>query len=214
MKSVSISGLPRVNVGKTDAKELRNQGRVPCVLYGGTKQVHFSSLEKDFGPLVYTPEAHLVELELEGGKVNAILKEIQFHKLSERILHVDFLEIVAGKPVVVNLPVKIEGNSVGVKAGGKLIKKVRLLKVKALPEKLPENLTLNITTMEIGGSIKVGDLKVDGLTFLDPASVTIVAVKITRAAAAEEAAAAKPASGAAAPKKAEAAAPKKAEAKK
>ena len=127
MKSVSISGSPRVNVGKKDAKALRRQGQVPCVLYGGKEQIHFSTPERDFVKLVYSPDIHLVKLDVGGHNYDAIMQEIQFHKLSDKINHIDFREVIPGKPVVVNLPVKVEGNAVGVRAGGKLHKKMRTL---------------------------------------------------------------------------------------
>ena len=186
MKPVSISGSPRVNVGKKDAKELRRQGRVPCVLYGGKEQIHFSSLEKDFKKLVYTAEAYLVKIDLDGRHVDAVMQEIQFHKISDKIQHIDFLEIIAGKPIIAHLPVNTVGNPAGVKAGGKLHKKLRTLKVKGMPEALPENMTINIESLEIGDSITVGDLKGKGFEFLDAANVTVVAVKVTRAVVEEE----------------------------
>ena len=119
MKSVSISGLPRVNVGKKDAKAIRREGNVPCVLYGGKEQMFFSASEKIFKSIVYTPEALIIKLDIAGKKFDAITQEIQFHKVSDKITHIDFLEIIAGKPIVMNIPVKTEGNSIGVKAGGK-----------------------------------------------------------------------------------------------
>ena len=221
MKTVSISGSPRVSVGKKDAKALRREGKVPCVLYGGGQHIHFSSLEKDFGKIVYSAEAHMVNLDLDGKQVNALLQEIQFHKISDKILHVDFLEVIPGKPVVLNLPVKVEGNPTGVKAGGKLHKKMRTVKVKGMPDKFPEALVLNVESMEIGDTISISDLKGDGLQFLDAPNVTVVSVRVTRAVveevkpvAATAAAAPAAASGTAPAAGAPAAAPKKAEGKK
>ncbi|MBL7883268.1 MAG: 50S ribosomal protein L25, partial [Bacteroidia bacterium] len=135
MKSVSISGSPRANVGKKDAKALRNSKSVPCVLYGGTEQIHFSVLAADFKNLIYTPHVHIVDLDVAGKKFKAIMQEAQFHKVNDSLLHVDFLEIVAGKPVTMNIPVKTTGVSPGVRAGGKLVKKLKTLKVKGLVEK-------------------------------------------------------------------------------
>lgn len=203
MKSVSISGSPRANVGKKDAKALRNAKQVPCVLYGGKEQVHFSVLAADFKNLIYTPHVHTVELDVAGKKFNAIMQEAQFHRVNDELLHVDFLEIVAGKPVVMNIPVKTTGVSPGVRAGGKLVKKLKTLKVKGLVEKMPDTIDIAIDSLEIGQGVRVGDIKIDGLTMLNAANVTVVGVQTTRAAAAEAtaAAAAAPAKGAAPAKK-------------
>lgn len=205
MKSVSISGSPRANVGKKDAVALRNAKRVPCVLYGGKEQVHFSVLAADFKNLIYTPEVNTVNIDVDGKKFHAILQEAQFHRVEDHLLHVDFLEIIAGKPVVMNLPVKTTGTSPGVRAGGKLNKKMKTLKVRGLVEKMPDVIEVPIDALEIGGLIRVSDIKAEGLTFLDAANVTVVNVQITRAVAAEAAAAAAPAKAA----PAKAAAPKK-----
>lgn len=203
MKSVSISGSPRANVGKKDAKALRNTKQVPCVLYGGKEQVHFSVLAADFKNLIYTPHVHTVELDVAGKKFNAIMQEAQFHRVNDELSHVDFLEIVAGKPVVMNIPVKTTGVSPGVRAGGKLVKKLKTLKVKGLVEKMPDTIDIAIDSLEIGQGVRVGDIKIDGLTMLNAANVTVVGVQTTRAAAAEAtaAAAAAPAKGAAPAKK-------------
>lgn len=180
MKSVSISGSPRANVGTKDAKELRRQGLIPCVIYGGKEQIHFAAPEAAFKPLIYTPDAHTVKLDVGGRQFDAIMQEVQFHKISDKLLHVDFLEILPGKPIVMNIPVKIEGNSAGVKAGGKLVMKLRTLKVRGLAEKMPDFITLDITPLEIGQSIRVGDVSVEGLTLLDSPNLTIVNIKTTR----------------------------------
>ncbi|MCK6650201.1 MAG: 50S ribosomal protein L25/general stress protein Ctc [Bacteroidia bacterium] len=204
MKSVSISGSPRANVGKKDATALRNAKQVPCVLYGGKEQVHFSVLAADFKNLIYTPHVHTVELDIAGKKFNAIMQETQFHRVNDELLHVDFLEIVAGKPVVMNIPVKTTGVSPGVRAGGKLVKKLKTLKVKGLVEKMPDTIDIAIDSLEIGQGVRVADIKIDGLTMLNAANVTVVGVQTTRAAAAEAtaaAAAATPAKGAAPAKK-------------
>jgi len=190
MKSVSISGSPRANVGKKDAKALRNSKSVPCVLYGGTEQIHFSVLAADFKNLIYTPHVHIVDLDVAGKKFKAIMQEAQFHKVNDSLLHVDFLEIVAGKPVTMNIPVKTTGVSPGVRAGGKLVKKLKTLKVKGLVEKMPDTIDIAIDGLEIGQGVRVGDIKIDGLTMLNAQNVTVVGVQTTRAAAAEATAAA------------------------
>ncbi len=203
MKSVSISGSPRANVGKTDATALRNAKRVPCVLYGGKEQVHFSVLEADFKDLIYTPNVNTVDLDVEGKKFKAILQEAQFHTVKDHLLHVDFLEIIAGKPVTMSIPVKTTGTSPGVRNGGKLNKKLKTLRVKGLVEKMPDTIDISIATMEIGDAVRVSDLKFDGLTFLNAENVTVVNVQVTRVVAEEvkvaAPAAAAPAAAAATP---------------
>ena len=207
MKSVSISGSPRANVGKKDATALRNAKAVPCVLYGGKEQVHFSANFADFRDLLYTPHVNTVNLDIDGKKYHAIVQEAQYHRVNDSLLHVDFLEIVAGKPVVMNIPVKTKGVSPGVRAGGKLNKKLKTLKVKGLVEKMPDTIDVDINGLEIGGSVRVSDLKMDGLTFLDASNVTVVSVQVTRAVAAEAATAAAAAPAKAAPAAAAAKAP-------
>ena len=204
MKSVSISGSPRANVGKKDATALRNAKQVPCVLYGGKEQVHFAVLAADFKDLIYTPHVHTVEIDVAGKKFNAIMQEAQFHKVNDSLLHVDFLEITAGKPVTMNIPVKTTGTSPGVRAGGKLVKKLKTLKVRGLVEKMPDTIDIAIDSLEIGQGVRVADIKLDGLTMLNASNITVVGVQTTRAAAAEATAAAAAtgaAKGAAAPAK-------------
>ncbi|HRG53216.1 MAG TPA: 50S ribosomal protein L25/general stress protein Ctc [Bacteroidia bacterium] len=216
MKAVSISGSLRANVGKKDASALRNANQVPCVLYGGKEQVHFAVSAPEFKNLIYTPEVQTVDLNISGKKYNAILQEAQFHTLTDNLLHVDFLEIVAGKPVTMNIPVKTTGTSPGVRAGGKLLKKLKTLKVKGPVEKMPDTIDIAIDSLEIGQGVRVGDIKLEGLTLLNAESVTVVSVQVTRAAvaSADEAAkaaapakAATPAAGAAKPAAAAAAKP-------
>jgi large subunit ribosomal protein L25 len=190
MKSVSISGSPRANVGKKDATALRNAKQVPCVLYGGKEQVHFAVLAADFKDLIYTPHVHTVEIDVAGKKFNAIMQEAQFHKVNDSLLHVDFLEIIAGKPVTMNIPVKTTGTSPGVRAGGKLVKKLKTLKVRGLVDKMPDTIDIAIDSLEIGQGVRVADIKLDGLTMLNASNITVVGVQTTRAAAAEATAAA------------------------
>jgi len=207
MKSVSISGSPRENVGKKDAKKNRNEDKVPCVLYGGKEQVHFAADEVSFKKLIYTPDSFTVKLNVDNKEYNAILQDIQYHPLSDRILHADFLEIFDDKPVVMHIPVKVTGNSQGVLKGGRFIQKLRKLKIKALPVDLPDNVVVDITPLEINDSIKVSDIKKDKVTFLDAPTAVIVGVRVTRVVVEETPtavegaapAAAAPAAGAAAP---------------
>jgi large subunit ribosomal protein L25 len=200
MKTVSISGSLRANVGKKDAKALRVAKNIPCVLYGGNSQIHFMVAEPEFKNILYTPHACTVAINLDGNNYNAIVQEAQFHKVNDHLLHVDFLEIVAGKPITMSIPVKTTGTSPGVRNGGKLNKKLKTLRVKALADKMPDTIDIAIDKMEIGHSVRVNELKGDGLTFLNAPNVTVVSVDTTRAAVAEAAApAAAPAAKAAAP---------------
>ena len=180
MKSVSISGSPRANVGKTDATALRNAKQVPCVLYGGKEQIHFAVFAADFKNLIYTPDVHTVDLEIAGKKYSAILQEAQYHKINDSLLHVDFLEIIKGKPITMNIPVKTTGTSPGVRNGGRLLKKLKTLRAKGLVEKMPDSISIAIDSMEIGDSVRVEDIKVDGVAFLNAPNITVVAVEVTR----------------------------------
>jgi large subunit ribosomal protein L25 len=211
MKSVTLSGSPRANVGKTDANMLRAKGMVPCVIYGAGEQTHFSADIRHFKNIIFTPETNLVNIELEGKTYKTVLQEAQYHKINDRLIHADFLLVSEDKPVIVQLPVKTIGQSEGVKAGGKLVLKLRKLKVRGLIDKLPEFIELDITKLSIGKSISAGDVVIDGLTLLHPKNISIISVETTRAVAAAETAAAPAAKSAAAPAKA---APAKAAAKK
>lgn len=190
MKSLDIKGSKRAEITKQEVKGLREEGKVPCVIYGGKEPVHFSADASAFKGLIYTPDAHLVNLDIDGASFKAVLKEVQFHPVTDAITHIDFLEISDNKPVTISVPVKFTGASEGVKQGGKLVAKMRKLKIQALPGKLPDNITIDITELKIGGSIRVRDLKLEGLTFLDGESNVIVGVRTTRNVAAEEPAAA------------------------
>lgn len=181
MKAIFMSGSSRTNVGKKDAKALRGEGLVPCVLYGGGKQIHFSAPEKAFKPLLYTPDVHTVDLDIEGAKYKAILQDIQFHAISDKLLHADFLEVSDDKPVNIAIPVKATGNSVGVRAGGKLKIKLRKLKVRALLNDLPDTIDVDITPLEIGQGVKIGQLDVQGVTFLESPNIEVLGVSATRA---------------------------------
>lgn len=174
-------GQLRSAVGKTATKRLRAEGLVPCVLYGGEDLTHFCMYEPDFKLLVYTPNTYKVQLEIDGKKHSAILKDIQFHPVNDSIIHADFFEINENKPMEIAIPVKIVGNSVGVRAGGKLIVKAKKLRVKCLPAKLPDFIEVNISNLEIGKSIKVGELTVDGFELLDAPNNPVVSVNTTRA---------------------------------
>lgn len=182
MKSVALFGDKRSDVGKVSTKALRAEGKVPCVLYGGNDHVHFSLYEPDFKLLVYTPNTYKVKLEIDGKMYRAILKDIQFHPVNDTIIHADFLEISDDKLVEIGIPVKLVGNSVGVRAGGKLVVKSKKLRVKALPAKLPDFIEINIEALEIGKSIKVGELaSSEDYVLLDSPNNPIVSINTTRA---------------------------------
>ena len=180
MKSVSISGSPRENVGKRDAKEQRKNGLVPCVLYGGEKQYQFVVDKKQFANLIYTPEVRYAIISLDGKEIPAILQASQYHPITDELLHVDFLEVVDGKPITIGLPIKIMGTSPGVLRGGKLVKKVRKLKVRGLLNDIPEFIPVDISGLDIDNSVKVNDLKIDNITFVENPNAVVTAVLSTR----------------------------------
>lgn len=181
MKSIAISGSPRKNVGKRDAKELRYEGKVPAVLYGGKTQTHFAVSATDLKGLVYTPDVHFVDLEVSGVKTSVVLQDIHFHPLTEQILHIDFMQLDDKKPVVMEIPVKLTGTSPGVKTGGKLIQKLRKLRVKALPKNMPQYVEVSIELLEVGNSVQVAELKFDNIKITNNPEDTIVSVIISRA---------------------------------
>ncbi len=182
MKTVSLSGSLRANVGKTDANALRAKGLVPCVIYGGKEQTHFYADYRAFKDIIYTPDTNLVNIELEGGKnYKAVLQEAQFHKINDKLIHADFLEVNDTKPVTVQIPVKAIGLAEGIKDGGKMGIKMRKLKVKGLISKLPARIELNVEKLTIGKAISVGDIKIDGLTILHPKNISVISVNVTRA---------------------------------
>ena len=182
MKKIGIKATKRDLFGKKESKRIRREEQVPCVVYGGGDTVHFSVVTKDLKPLIYSPASHIVELDIEGKKELAVLREAQFHPVREEILHLDFLRVVPGKHVTIEIPVALTGSSEGVKQGGKLILNKRKLTVSGLLEKLPDELTIDISALELGKSIFVGDLSFDGLTILTPATTAVCAVRSTRAA--------------------------------
>jgi len=189
MKSILIKGSERESVGKSATKALRNAGMVPCVLYGGDNPVHFSAEEKAFKNLVYTPNAHTVEIDFGNKKHNAILQDIQFHPVTDRILHIDFYQLNDAKEITLEIPVKIVGNSKGVLAGGVLRLNQRKLKVKALPKNLPDFIEADITELDMGNKLYVTELKAENYTLMHPDNTVVAQVRVSRAAmkAAQEA---------------------------
>ncbi|GIL23072.1 MAG: 50S ribosomal protein L25 [Bacteroidota bacterium] len=221
MKTIEIIGYRRANLGKNDAQKIRQEGNVPCVLYGGNEQVHFYAPVILFRDLIYTNEAHFVHLNIEGEECQAIMQEVQFHPVSEIILHVDFLRISEERKIKMDIPTRLVGQAPGVSKGGALVRKRASLKVYALPKDMPDHIDVDCSALDFHHSVKVGDLKFAGLEFLDPKQASIAVVEVPRAAklaeetAAPAAAGATPAAGAAPAadaKKAEA--PKKEEKKK
>ena len=191
MKTFEIKGSKRTEMTKAAIKALRLNEQVPCVLYGGAENVHFSAPLADFKGLVYTPDVHMVKLHVDGKSYSCILQDIQFHPVTDIIQHVDFLEVSEDKPVNISLPIRFSGASEGVKQGGKLVTKVRRLRVKAQAAKLPDFISIDISPLKIGGNIRVRDLQIDGVTFVDSPSNVIVGVRMSRNVTAEAAAEAK-----------------------
>lgn len=182
MKRVSISGSPRENVGKTDAKMHRNAGRVVCVIYGGKEQMHLTLEEIPFNKLIFTPDVNIVDIELNGKVYSTILQDVQYHPVSDKALHADFLEIQEGKPVSINLPIQFEGVAPGVIKGGTLAKKMTAIPVKGLVDDIPERFVINISKMNIGSSIKIKDVDFGKLTPKTGENNVIVSVKTSRGA--------------------------------
>ena len=198
MKQISINGTARTELGKKAAKAIRNSGNVPCVLYGEKKDangqpeaIHFSVSEKEINKLIYTPHIYLVDINIDGEDHKGILKEVQFHPVKDNVLHVDFLGVHAEKPIVMGVPIAPQGLAEGVRAGGRLITMVRKLNVKALYSAIPEKLNIDVTALQLGKSIKVGDLHFEDLELVTPKEVIVCTVKMTRAAMGAAAAAAK-----------------------
>jgi large subunit ribosomal protein L25 len=219
MKTIEIIGYRRANLGKTDSQKIREEGNVPCVLYGGNDQIHFYSPVILFRDLVYTNEAHFVHLNIEGEECQAIMQEIQFHPVSEIILHVDFLRITDARKIKMDIPVRLVGQAPGVAKGGALVRKRASLKIYGFAKDMPDHVDVDCSSLDFHHAVKVGDMKIANLEFLDPKMAAIASVEVPRAAKlAEETAAAAPAAGAAAAPAAGAATPaadaKKAEAPK
>ncbi|MEJ2882880.1 50S ribosomal protein L25/general stress protein Ctc [Pedobacter sp. GR22-6] len=181
MKTVAISGSTRENVGKRDAKELRYEGKVPAVLYGGTEQSHFAVVATELKDAIYSPEASFVEISLNGVKTNAIIKELQFHPLTDQLLHVDFLQLFDDKEILMEIPVKLTGTSPGVKMGGKLVQKLRKLRVRSLPKDMPQAVEVSIAKLEVGNLFRVRDLEKGAYTVTNTPEDTIVSVGMSRA---------------------------------
>ena len=176
----------RNNLGKKESKTLRSLGKIPCVLYGGKENVHFQLEENDLKKLVYTPKVFIVELTIDSAKIKALVKDIQFHPVNDKILHVDFIELVDEKPVNTQVPIIFTGNSIGVLNGGKLVKNLRKLSLRAIPKNLPDNISIDITNLKIGDKIYVRDLNYTQFEITTSENSVLVAIKTSRAAVEEE----------------------------
>ncbi|HNY53119.1 MAG TPA: 50S ribosomal protein L25/general stress protein Ctc [Bacteroidales bacterium] len=186
MKTIEIKGSLRTELGKKSSQKTRKEGNVPCVIYGKEQNIHFHAHENSFKKLVYTPDAHIVRLDLEGKEYRIVMQDIQFHPVTDKVTHIDFIEVVDDKPIIIALPIQITGDSVGVKAGGKLRIKRRHLKVRGLASDIPESLPIDITNLKVNHSIRVGDLKYDKIELIDPRIATVLSVATSRVVSKEE----------------------------
>ena len=188
MKSVSLDGIARVKLGKSVSKEMRKNGQVPCVIYGGSKEspVHICIEEKKLKKVIFTPNVYKLNISVDEKSYETIIRDIQFHPVNDDITHVDFLQLKEGKLVSLEIPVKLTGNSIGVLNGGKLNLVMRKLIIRSLPNHIPDNITIDISEMRIGHSKRISDIKLENIEFLHPSSLVIVAIKTARAVVEEE----------------------------
>jgi large subunit ribosomal protein L25 len=212
MKTITIEGQLRTGLGKQATRQLRSEGNVPGVIYGGAKEVNFSASVVSFKTLVYTPDFQLAEVKVEGQSYKCILKDLQFDKVTDELIHVDFMELVEDRKVIATIPIKFTGASIGVKDGGKLITKMKALKVKTLPKHLKENIEVDLTSLQLNGNVRVEDVKEANYEILNSPRIPIASVVLTRVLKQEEAsttpaAGAAPAAAAGAAKPAAGAAP-------
>ncbi|MFI3261715.1 MAG: 50S ribosomal protein L25/general stress protein Ctc [Rikenellaceae bacterium] len=190
MKTIEIKGIARENFGTKESKTFRRNGQVPCVIYGGGENVHFAIEAGDLRKLIYTDSSYIINFDIDGKQEVAVMREVQFHPVKEEVLHIDFFRVIPGKPVTIDIPVVLTGNSEGVKQGGKLMLSKRKLRVTGQIENLTDTLTVDITKLQLGKSIFVSDVNFEGLEINTPATTAICAVKMTRAARGAAAAAA------------------------
>lgn len=190
MKTFDLKGTERTDLGKKATKAVRVSESVPCVLYGGESNIHFTATASDLRKLIYTPEVYVVNLDIDGKKSKAVMKALQFHPVSDKALHLDFLEVSENKPVIIEIPVKLVGLAEGVKAGGKLALQMRKLKVKGIYTQIPEHITVDVSSLGLGKTIQVYEVSVDNLEILNAKNAVVAQVKLTRAARGAAAAAA------------------------
>jgi large subunit ribosomal protein L25 len=186
MKSVALNGNKRAERGTSNANNLRKEEKVPAVIYGGKENVHFTVNEVKFNKIINTPEVYFIDLDVDGAKFKAIIKDVQFHPVTDKVLHLDFLEVNDKKALTISIPVNLTGRSKGVANGGTLKNPIKMLKVSGLANVIPENIEIDTTDLKIGTSIKVGEINVEGLTFLDSANAVVVGVKMSRNVVADE----------------------------
>ena len=182
METIKIAATKRGVFGKKESKAIRRAGQVPCVIYGSGDTIHFSVDVRSLKPLIYTPQSYLVEFDIEGQKEVGVMREVQYHPISDAVLHVDFYHVIPGKPISIDVPVRLSGTAEGVRQGGKLILSKRKLRILATMENLPDEAVVDVTSLGMGKSIFVSDLKYDHITIQTPATTAICAVKMTRAA--------------------------------
>ena len=180
MKTIAISAKKRTELGKKFTRDLRKADHVPCVMYGGAEVIHFHAHENDFRHIVYTPDAFIVEIDIDGQKHKAVMQELQFHPVTDKLNHIDFVEVFDDKPVTVEIPISLTGIAIGLKDGGKPRQRRRVLKVRGLLQYLPDTLEIDVTDVAIGDVIKIGDLSYDNLEILDPAQSMIFAIVSSR----------------------------------
>ena len=180
MKTIKISAEKRSELGKKSTRDLRKADQVPCVMYGGAEVIHFHAHENDFRHIIYTPNAYIVEVNLDGKKHKAVMKELQFHPVTDKLNHIDFVEVFDDRPVTVEIPIKLTGAAIGLKDGGKPRQRRRVIKVRGLIQHLPDTLDIDITDIRIGDVIKVGDLIYDNLEVLDPSRSMVYAIVSSR----------------------------------
>lgn len=190
MQHIEIPAKKRTDFGKKASTAVRATSSVPCVVYGEGETVHFSVEKTDLKQLIYTPQSYIVVFDIDGKKETAVMREVQYHPVTDEPLHIDFYRVKKGKPITIDLPVKLYGNSEGVKQGGKLALAKRKLRVSALEENLPDSVDIDVSALELGKSIFVGDLNIANLSILTPSTTAICAVRMTRAARGTQAAAA------------------------
>ena len=181
MKTLDIKATKRTESGKKATNAVRNAGQVPCVIYGGGESTPFSIDEKELKQLIYTPNSYIIHFDIDGEKTTGVMREVQFHPVREQVLHIDFYKVVPGKPVAVDVPVRLTGNSEGVKAGGKLMLSKRKLRIQGEMDKLPDEIVIDVTDLGLGKTVFVGDLASDDYVYLTPATTAVCAVKVTRA---------------------------------
>jgi len=181
MQKIEIKAIKRQDLGKKATKKLRKENNVPGVIYGGVENVHFYAADNELRKIIHTPHVYLIEMNVEGKKYDAVIKDLQFHPVGDNLLHVDFLQIFDDKPIVIEIPVQVEGLAEGVKAGGKLHLEQRKLRVKGLAKHLPDVLKIDISGLGLGKTIQVGDLNFPNLEMLNAKNLVIVSVKLTRA---------------------------------